>query len=1037
MNISFDKLIYSTFLGDTHNDEINGLKVDPNGVVYVVGSTGSTNFPVTPDAENGTHSGGFLDAFFTKMNASGNGLLYSTFRGGSSSDYGYCIAISNSGDIYVAGVSSSTDFPTTPGAFSGTHKGGDDCMVFKFSMQTIISPPRNLDGVLGYGYVDLTWEPPLDMIPAKLTEYKLYRGTSSGGETLLASPGNVTHYNDTSIQVGQHYYYYVTALNITGESFPSNRYHATDMEKPRVVIDNTPGSGTTGEEITFDVELTDNLEVNGSWVEYWFGTESHSNISMLESEPNIWTYDVEIPSNSIESLFYIIHSEDIFKNWNETHEKKITILDNDIPILIHKGDDKIYVDFSDPVTTGDNYSFRVGMKDNVQMYGVWFEYWFGTGTHENISMVEDIEYIYWWKTIITIPHSLEKLHFIFHGNDTSNNWNQTVQYDVRVIDNDNPIIWPNLEEIPPNPYPGYEPGPAYTGDEYTFRAPVIDNIAVDTVWVEYWYGSGIHDNLSMALRTEDNPWYKDIIADHTLEKLHFIYHANDTSDNWNYSQEFIVDVIDNDKPEFWNDSSLDFGTTGDQFIFSIQAVDNIEIYNLTLEYWFFNDDHTRVELTPDADIYSHTITVPSDSLEPLNYYFKTYDTSGNWNKTDIKAVTISDNDPPSFWELPTEKAVNTGDLYQVKVTIVDNIGVKNATMNYWFGADEPDKFILTDSGSFDEYVGEVNIPVNSLEPLYLKFSAMDTSMNMNVSQTIIITIKDNIPPVVQPIQDLEINIGEFIDIKAIASDNIGIDEITWINAPVTPTGANLSGIVDQGGDFQITVTAYDATGNSDSVSFNLTVVELVKNGDVEPVNYSIFIILIVVIIIIAIILVLFLMKRKRRREEPAAEPTLQQQIPITQFEGRVEQTGQTMQSMEMPIPTPMQMPIPIDHQTQNEFTSAEYNSQPVEYQPEDYQQEQLQQEHQEQQPQQPQQPEQAPDRIINEPATTQTLGTPQTPVTFDKPQKQPLPETIQNQTQMQQPYEYISGYFRCPQCGIQLTTGTKICSSCGYQIFIP
>jgi hypothetical protein len=162
LNVSFDKLVYSTFLGDTHNDEVNDIDVDSNGIAYVIGSTGSTNFPVTSDAENKTHAGGTLDVFLTKFNAQGSALSYSTFRGGSSNDYGYAIAVDEStGNLYVAGVSSSTNFPTTNGAYSTTHQGSDDGIVFKFGISTPIPAPKNLKAVLGNNYVDLSWEAPL------------------------------------------------------------------------------------------------------------------------------------------------------------------------------------------------------------------------------------------------------------------------------------------------------------------------------------------------------------------------------------------------------------------------------------------------------------------------------------------------------------------------------------------------------------------------------------------------------------------------------------------------------------------------------------------------------------------------------------------------------------------------------------------------------------------------------------------------------------------------------------------------------------
>ncbi|MBI5307397.1 MAG: SBBP repeat-containing protein [Planctomycetes bacterium] len=69
----------------------------------------------------------------TKLNPTGAGLVYSTFLGGSSDDYGYGIALDASGNAYVTGDTESTDFPTTTGAFDTSHNGGADAFVTKLS----------------------------------------------------------------------------------------------------------------------------------------------------------------------------------------------------------------------------------------------------------------------------------------------------------------------------------------------------------------------------------------------------------------------------------------------------------------------------------------------------------------------------------------------------------------------------------------------------------------------------------------------------------------------------------------------------------------------------------------------------------------------------------------------------------------------------------------------------------------------------------------------------------------------------------------
>src|SRR5205085_4429825 len=113
-------VVYSTYLGGSDGDVGNGIAVDAVGDAYVTGDTGSTNFPTTAGAFQTTGSTG---AFVTKLNPAGSGLLYSTYLGGNRGASAHGIAVDAAGNAYVTGVTGSTNFPTTPGAFQTTIAG--------------------------------------------------------------------------------------------------------------------------------------------------------------------------------------------------------------------------------------------------------------------------------------------------------------------------------------------------------------------------------------------------------------------------------------------------------------------------------------------------------------------------------------------------------------------------------------------------------------------------------------------------------------------------------------------------------------------------------------------------------------------------------------------------------------------------------------------------------------------------------------------------------------------------------------------------
>jgi hypothetical protein len=118
-------LTYSTYLGGSGVEScsaITGLTqtpgcpaiaVDSAGSVYVAGSTTSTNFPVTSGSYQGAPGAGFkANVFVTKFNTTGSALVYSTYLGGNGTDYTAGIAVDSAGNAYVAGTTTSSNFPT-------------------------------------------------------------------------------------------------------------------------------------------------------------------------------------------------------------------------------------------------------------------------------------------------------------------------------------------------------------------------------------------------------------------------------------------------------------------------------------------------------------------------------------------------------------------------------------------------------------------------------------------------------------------------------------------------------------------------------------------------------------------------------------------------------------------------------------------------------------------------------------------------------------------------------------------------------------
>jgi len=108
-------LIYSSVFGGMYFDNPFGLLIDQEGCLFVTGATGSSDFPMVK-AYDSTNNG-LGDAFLTKLSSGGDNILFSSYVGGNSSDMGISLAKTNSGTIYLVGITNSTNFPTVSTPF--------------------------------------------------------------------------------------------------------------------------------------------------------------------------------------------------------------------------------------------------------------------------------------------------------------------------------------------------------------------------------------------------------------------------------------------------------------------------------------------------------------------------------------------------------------------------------------------------------------------------------------------------------------------------------------------------------------------------------------------------------------------------------------------------------------------------------------------------------------------------------------------------------------------------------------------------------
>jgi len=151
LNAAGSAIIYSGYLGEYENVKGQAIAVDLNGNVWVTGETeanlaptvtitppnvGPPPFPITSTAFQTNFGGGSWDAFLTKIDPTGSTIEYSSYLGGNDEDIAYGIAVDDSSNIFITGLTYSTNFPTTDAPLQGASGGAGDAFVTKVNVSS-------------------------------------------------------------------------------------------------------------------------------------------------------------------------------------------------------------------------------------------------------------------------------------------------------------------------------------------------------------------------------------------------------------------------------------------------------------------------------------------------------------------------------------------------------------------------------------------------------------------------------------------------------------------------------------------------------------------------------------------------------------------------------------------------------------------------------------------------------------------------------------------------------------------------------------
>ncbi|MFW3146907.1 MAG: SBBP repeat-containing protein [Thermoplasmatota archaeon] len=782
--IVIDPVIFSTYIGGSGTDDIWSVETDSEGMAYVAGTTGSTNFPTTTGAY-GTSMTGTGDLFISKINTSGSGLMFSTYVGGSGSDTIEDLVIDSKGDAYITGRTSSTDFPTTTGSYCTTYNGSFDIYVLclnrsgaSLDFSTFVGT-QNVDSANG---IDLDSRDAPVIIGS--TSDSSFPVTSGAFQTSFKGQSDIVVFrlspNGSSLEmstyVGGLWMDSANKIKVDGDGtiyclgstssndFPVVResYNTTLKGWSDMVIFRLPANGSkmlnstyfggmgqdTGYAIIFD--SSGNVVISG--------TTSSSDLPMITG-----SYDTShgggwdaFISKFDKDLKVLKASTYVGSAGNEQH-----------PRVVADSKDRLILvgDTSSANFPTVNGSYDISISGNIDLFITRFD--------KDLRSIEYSSFFggsaSWWEN----PYDAcmtGKDELIFGGITNSTDFPVTqgacdTTFNGGFTDAFLTKMTITYRPIAPDSY-SWKVGKGWVNLTWSEK-PQAGSVEISGYKV--YYGNST-DNLALVGTIEKREWYNYtgmVVGEpHHLQVIAFS--SDDESE-----PSIIVTARDNVTPGLGYKDMPEVLTTGEQWNFTVRAWDDVQIKDVIIDYSYVVGPHVNVSMNTTGDgVFHHKITV-HDTLTNLTVRFMVCDMYRNWFISEMMEIDVVDNDPPNMTGDLSPSLMTTSDPYRFEVHVEDNIMIDTVFVRYSTQLED-----LTvkemEFKALNQYELTITAP-DSLGKMAYSFCIRDRGGNwFNTTEREVEIMDNDCPRVISVEFDEVLLTGGSTTVRALVEDNIEV-----------------------------------------------------------------------------------------------------------------------------------------------------------------------------------------------------------------------------------------------------------------------